>query len=205
MSDGTDDKAQAFARLTEIGRLAAADRPDEAVAAAAQLRALFERRPADPELAGFGTMLLDAALWLLARGRDGDALELCDAVVARLETETESERAVAAGGHFLAAQAAGRLGRSDESRAHLEALCGMGEPALAALDRVTGRLSEAGADPAWHAQVAAASVTVLWRIGRAPEAQAIAQAAADAFTRAGRPELAGRLQALEREIALPGV
>ena len=203
MSEAADDRAQAFARLTEVGRLAEADRGEEAAAAAAELRVLFERRPADPELAGFGTMLLDAALWLLARGRDGDALELCSAVVLRLTAGGESERAVAAGARFFAVQAAGRLGRPAESRDHLEALCGMGEPALAALDRVSSRLATAGADPAWHAQVAAASVTVLWRIGRVAEARAIAHEAGAAFTRVGRPELAGRLEALEREIAPP--
>jgi hypothetical protein len=195
------DQTRMFDELTQLGRLLEADRVAEAAEIAAALRTGFERRPVDPALAGFAAMLLDAALWLLGRGRDGEALALCDVVIERLAGGGARELAAVGGARFLAAQAAGRRGQAEASRAHLEALSALGEPALAALDRLTGRLSATGADPAWHAQVAAASVTVLWRLGRFAEARVIADEAAAAFTRAGRPELAARLQALGAEIA----
>jgi hypothetical protein len=195
------DQQRAFALLTEVGELTEADRADAAVAAAGELVALFAERPADPTLAGFGAMVLDAALWLVARERDADALALCDALVARLCEGSAAERGIAAGGRFLAAQTAARLNRVDRARVELEALSAMGEPALAGLERMAGRLAAAGASAAWHAQVAAATVTVLWRLGRGAEARALARETAASFARLGEPELRARLEALEREIS----
>jgi hypothetical protein len=200
----TRDKELAFAALTEVGQAVERDRGDEASAAAQRLLERFQARAdngAGDALAGFGTMVLDAALWLLGGRRPAEALTLCDALVVRLHDGTEPERAVAAGARFLAAQAAARLGDGGRARTEVEALCDMGEPALAALDRLTTRLVAAGADAAWHAQLAAASVTVLWRLGRGPEARAIAAEAAAAFERHGDTELAEMLLALEQELS----
>jgi hypothetical protein len=194
-------KTRAFEQLTELGRLLDAERPREATAAAQRLLELFVEQGDGEALAGFGTMVLDAAFWLVARGRDDDALRLCCDLIARLDGGTDSERAVAAGARFLAAQAAGRIGDLDASRHQLEALCAMGEPALAALDRLAGRLVSAGADPAWHAQLAAATVTVLWRMRRSAEARTLAAEAAASFARLGQPRLATMLSELEREVA----
>ena len=208
--DGDDDpdlardQERAFALLTEVGRLIEAGRNPEAVDAAAQLQARFAGRPDDPALAGFGAMVLDGALWLLAGGCDGDALALCETVVERLAAGSDSQRAIAAAARLLAAQAAGRLGAADRAREQLEALCGMGEPALAGLSRIAGRLAASGADAAAHAQVAAATATVLWRLGRSAEAQTFAADAAASFGRLGSAELAGGLRALAREIAEAG-
>jgi hypothetical protein len=203
----TRDKQRAFTALTEVGQAIEHDRGEDAVAAAGRLLECFEARAAVPggedgALAGFGTMVLDAALWLLGGRRPAQALTLCDALLARLSAGSEPERAVAAGARFLAAQAAARQGDGTRARAEVEALCGMGEPALAALDRLTTRLVAAGADAAWHAQLAAASVTVLWRLGRGPEAREIAAEAAAAFERHGDAELARMLLALEQELSL---
>ncbi len=202
----TRDKERAFAALTEVGDAVEHGRGDDAAAAARRLLDRFEARAAarDGEggaPAGFGTMVLDAALWLLGGRRPADALTLCDSLIVRLGDGTSADRAVAAGARFLAAQAAARQGDAARARAEVEALCEMGEPALAALDRLTTRLVAAGADAAWHAQLAAASVTVLWRLGRGPEARAIAAEAASAFERHGDPELAGMLLALEQELS----
>ncbi|HEY3773595.1 MAG TPA: hypothetical protein VGL69_11410 [Solirubrobacteraceae bacterium] len=202
----TRDKERAFAALTEVGQAIEREDGDEAAAAAGRLLSCFEARAGvyDDEngaLAGFGTMVLDAALWLLGGRRTAEALTLCDVLVTRLVEGSEAERAVAAGARFLAAQAAARQGEAIRARSEVEALCEMGEPALAGLDRLTTRLVAADADPAWHAQLAAASVTVLWRLGRGPEARAIAAEAAGAFERHGDAELARRLLALEQELS----
>jgi hypothetical protein len=202
----TRDKQRAFAALTEVGDAIEHDGGDEAAAAARRLLDCFEARAAmrdgeDPALAGFAAMVLDAALWLLGAQRAAETLTLCDALLRRLSDGTEPERAVAAGARFLAARAAARLGDGARARSEVEELCGMGEPALAALDRLTTRLVAAGADAAWHAQLAAASVTVLWRLGRGPEARTIAAEAAAAFERHGDGELARMLLALEHELS----
>lgn len=214
MADRTDvedpgfarEKERAFAALTEVGQAIEHGRGEEAAAAAERLLECFEARAGardggDGTLAGFGTMVLDAALWLVGARQPAEALRLCDGLIARLRDGAESDRAVAAGARFLAAQSAARLGDGPRARSEVEALCGMGEPALAALDRLTTRLVAAGADGAWHAQLAAASVTVLWRLGRGPEARAIAGEAAAAFERHGDAELARMLLALERELS----
>jgi hypothetical protein len=211
LTDGEDpqltrDKERAFTALTEVGRAIERDRGDEAAAAAGRLLSCFEARAGRPDdedgaLAGFGAIVLDAALWLLGGRRTAEALTLCDALVTSLVAGSEAERAVAAGARFLAAQAAARLGEAARARAEVQALCEMGEPALAGLDRLTTRLVAAGADPAWHAQLAAASVTVLWRLGRGVEAKAIAAEAAAAFERHGDAELAQMLLALEQELS----
>ena len=198
------DQRRAFERLTEVGELIEADRAGAAAAVAGELAALFAARPADPALAGFGAMVLDAALSLVARERDADALALCDALVERLDPGSDAERGVAAGARFLAAQTAARLGRPGRARSELESLSAMGEPALAGLERMAGRLAAAGATAAWHAQVAAATVTVLWRLGRGAEARGLARETAASFARLGEPELQARLTALEREISGPG-
>ncbi|HET9126029.1 MAG TPA: hypothetical protein VFN65_14200 [Solirubrobacteraceae bacterium] len=200
------DKELAFAALTDVAHAVEQGRADDAGAAAGRLLERFRARAhlgqdGDGALPGFGAMVLDAALWLIGAGRPHEALDLCDALVTELGHGNQSERAVAAGAHFLAAQAAGRQGDATRSRAEVEALCGMGEAALAGLDRLTTRLVAAGADPAWHAQLAAASVTVLWRLGRGAEARAIAAEAATAFERHGDGELARMLLALERELS----
>ncbi len=202
----TRDKQRAFAALTEVGQAIERDRGEEAVAAAGRLLECFQARAGapdgeDPVRAGFGTMVLDAALWLIGGGRPAAALTLCDALLSRLSDGTEAERAVAAGARFLAAQAAVRQDDGGRARLEVEALCSMGEPAIAALDRLTTRLVAAGADAAWHAQLAAASVTVLWRLGRGPEARVIAAEAAAAFERHGDAALAGMLVALEHELS----
>jgi hypothetical protein len=214
MSDRSDpedpelahDKERAFAALTEVGRAIEEGRVDDAGAAAERLRERFEARSRlrnddDGALAGFGTMMLDGALWLLGAGRAKDALALCDPLIARLADGMESDRAVAAGARFLGAKAAARQGDATRARAEVEGLCAMGEPALAALDRLATRLVAAGADAAWHAQLAAASVTVLWRLGRGPEARAIAAEAAVALERHGNAELAQMLVELESELS----
>ena len=200
------DQERAFAALTEVGSAIEQGRVDDAGAAARRLLRCFEARgdlgdEGGGTLPGFGAMLLDAALWLLGAGRPEEALVLCDALIARLAAGTDSARAVAAGARFLAAQAAARQDDGARSRSEVEALCAMGEPALAALDRLTTRLVAAGADPVWHAQLAAASVTVLWRLGRGPEARAIAAQAAAAFERHGDADLARMLLALEHELS----
>ena len=200
----TRDKQRAFAALTEVGQAVERGNDEQAAAAARRLLECFRARPEDGALAGFGTMVLDAALWLLGGRRPAQALALCDALVARLGEGAEPERAVAAGARFLAAQAAARQGDATRARSEVEALCTMGEPALAALDRLTTRLVAAGADVAWHAQLAAASVTVLWRLGRGAEARAIAAEAAAAFERHGDAELAGMLVALAQELSEGG-
>jgi len=146
-------------------------------------------------------MMLDGALWLVGAGRAELALALCDPLITRLADGTESERAVAAGARFLGAQAAAHQGDVVRARGEVDALCGMGEPALAALDRLTTRLVAVGADAAWHAQLAAVSVTVLWRLGRGPEARVIAAEAAVAFERHGNAELAQMLLELELELS----
>jgi hypothetical protein len=198
------DQERGFAQLTEVGRLIDAGRVPDAVDAAAGLQTLFARRPDDAALAGFGAMVLDAALWLLAGAHDADALALCETLIGRLHRGSDPERGVAAGARLLAAQALGRLGDADRARDQLEALCAMGEPALAGLARVAGRLAAAGADPAWHAQVAAVTATVLWRLGRSTEARMFAGEAAASFGRLGSAELESGLRALEREIAEAG-
>lgn len=191
----------AFARLMEINLLIVAERVEDASGAAARLLAMFSELPDGPQLAGFGTMLLDATFWLQSRERDADALAISDALVARLGDGGASERTVAAGGRFFAAQAAGRLGRMVQSRTSLEALCEMGEPALAALDRIAAQFGPTDANPTWHAQVAATSVTVLWRLGRPDEARALAREAAERFESLGLPDLARMLSELKREVA----
>jgi hypothetical protein len=195
------DKARAFEQLTQVGRLLDAGRAAEGAAAAQLLLSLIVRRADDEALAGFGAMGLDAAFWLLAHERDRDAMRIAGGLAQRLAAGAASEQAIAAGARFIAAQAAGRLGLHAQARANIEALCEMGEPALAALDRLAGRLVAAGAAPAWHAQLAAASVTVLWRLGRATEARAIAEEAAAAFARLGQPQLQQMLLALAAELA----
>jgi tetratricopeptide (TPR) repeat protein len=194
----------AFARLTEINLLVNGDQIDDAVAAADRLLQGFRGRPAGESLAGFGTMLLDVAFWLLARERDADALRICDALIERLSGGAPAEQAVAAGARFYAAQAAGRLGRMDESRAFIETLCELGEPALAALNRIAGQFGAADANPTWHVQIAATTVTVLWRLGRVEEAIELAHGAADTFERLELPQLQAMMLELEREIAGAG-
>jgi hypothetical protein len=200
----TRDKQRAFAALTEVAAAIEHDRQDEAADAAQRLLECFQARAGGDDgeaRAGFGTMVLDAALWLVGAGRPAEALTLCDAVIARLSGGTDADRAAAAGARFLAAQAATREGDAVRARAEIEALCELGDPALAALDRLTTRLVAAGADAAWHAQLAAASVTVLWRLGRGAEARAIAAEAVAAFQRHGDAELARMLLALEQELS----
>ena len=192
----------AFARLTQVNLLINAERDDAAREAASRLLTSFTRQPDGETVAGFGTMLLDAAFWLLSRQHDRDALAICDALVARLADGGAAERPVAAGARFFAAQAAGRLGRMDESRASIEALCEMGEPALAALQRIAGQFGPADANPTWHAQIAATSVTVLWRLGRAQDARELAHQAAESFARLGLDSLATMLSELEREVSV---
>ena len=191
----------AFARLTQVNLLIDAERVDEAGEAAAALLATFTGQPGGEPLAGFGTMLLDVTFWMLSRERDRDALAICDALVRRLADGSAAEQAVAAGARFFAAQAAGRLGRMEESRASIQALCEVGEPALSALDRIAGQFGSAEANPTWHAQIAATSVTVLWRLGRAREAQELAHQAAESFERLGMDALAQMLAELEREVS----
>jgi hypothetical protein len=204
----THEKERAFAALTDVGRALEDGRLEDAGAAARRLLDRFQararREQGEGSLPGFGAMVLDAALWLLGADRPADALVLCDALIRRLADGTPAERPIAAGARFLAAQGAGRTGDGARSRAEVQALCGMGEPALAGLDRLTTRLVAAGAEPAWHAQLAAASVTVLWRLGRGPEARVIAAEAAVAFERHGNAELARMLLALERELSREG-
>ena len=200
--DRDDDATRvlAFAQLTRVNLLIAKDRPQEAGGAASGLLAVFATAREDATLAGLGTMLLDACLWLLSAGQDREALAIAQALSARLADGDEPQRAVAAGGRFFAAQAAGRLGELDASRAALAALCDMGEPAIAALHRITGQLGEQ-ADPAWHAQVAAAAATVLWRLGRLDEAQTLADRAAQRFHASGLTQLEAMLRGLAQEIA----
>ncbi len=195
------DKRRAFEGLAEIGRALEEGRPAEMVTPARELLARVIARPDDGALAGFATMVLDASLWLIGGGEDRTALELGDALVARLGDGPPAQRAVAAGARFLNGQAYARLGRDDDARVQIEALCDMGEPALAALDRLAARFVASGADPAWHAQLAAASVTTLWRMGRHAEARAIADEAAASFARHGEPRLEGMLRALATELA----
>jgi hypothetical protein len=194
----------ALARLIEINLLVNADLVDEAVGAADRMLQAFRGRPADESLAGFGTMLLDVTFWLLARERDTEALRISDALVQRLSAGEAAERAVAAGARFYAAQASGRLGRMDESRASIEALCEMGEPALVALDRIARQFGAADANPTWHVQIVATTVTVLWRLGRTEEAVTLAHAAADTFERLELPQLQTMMLELGREIATAG-
>ncbi len=204
---GDDDAPEvvqivAFARLTQVNLLINAERDDDACETASRLLVVFARQPDGENVAGFGTMLLDVAFWLLSRQHDRDALAICDGLVARLADGRASEQPVAAGARFFAAQAAGRLGRMDESRASIEALCEMGEPALAALHRIAGQFGPADANPTWHAQIAATSVTVLWRLGRAQDAQVLAHQAAGSFERLGMDSLAAMLSELEREVSV---
>ena len=201
--DRDDDDATrvlAFAQLTRVNLLIARDRPQEAAAAAGGLLAVFASAPEGPTLAGLGTMLLDACLWLLSAGQDHDALAIARSLPARLAGGDEAQQAVAAGGRFFVAQAAGRLGETEAARAALATLCDMGEPAIAALHRITGQLGEA-ADPAWHAQIAAAAATVLWRLGRLDEARALADRAAQRFHELGLTQLEAMLRGLAQEIA----
>ena len=190
----------AFARLTQINLLVNAERVEDACAAAQRLREGFTRVPDGPQLAGFGTMLLDVSFWLLSRERDEEALAICETLITRLADGAPSRQTVAAGARFLAAQASGRLGWMEQSRASIEALCEMGEPALAALDRITTQFGPAEANPTWHAQIVATSVTVLWRLDRAAEAQELARQAAAAFARLEMPSLEAMLQDLAREV-----
>ena len=161
---------------------------------------MFATAQEGPTLAGLGTMGLDACLWLLSAGQDREALAIGQALTARLADGDAPQRAVAAGGWFFVAQAAGRLGETDASRAALAALCDMGEPAIAALHRITGQLGEE-ADPAWHARIAAAAATVLWRLGRLDEAQALADRAAQRFRELGLTRFEAMLRGLAQEIA----
>ena len=190
----------AFARVTRVNLLVGADRLDEAAAEGHRLLALFERQPDGPTLAGFGTMLLDVAFWLLGQQRDTDVLGICEALIARLAEAEAAEQTVAAGARFLAAQAAGRLGDMDQSRAFVEALSDMGEPALAALARISSVSGDTATNPSWHAQIAASTITVLWRMGRAEDARELAYRAMGAFTRLGEDQLAQVLQELGREL-----
>ena len=191
----------AFGWLTRASILVGAERIDEAAVAGRELLMVFEDRAAGPTLAGVGTMLLDVVFWLLAAARDENALEICDALTDRLTEGSFGEQSVAAGARFFAGQAAGRLGRMDESRAAIEALCEMGEPALAALGRVATQFGPAEANPTWHAQIAATTVTVLWRLDRVGEARSLAQQAAASFERLGMPVLERMLSELDAEIA----
>ena len=194
----------AFARLTEINLLVNADRLDDATMAADRLLQAFRGRPAGESLPGFGTMLLDVVFWLLARERDEDALRICDALIERLSGGGVGERAVAAGARFYAAQALGRLGRMDESRAAIESLCEMVEPALSALNRIAAQFGAAEANPTWHVQIVATTVTVLWQLGRTDEALELARGAAATFERLDMPDLQAMMLELEREIAGAG-
>lgn len=203
--DDALDVAQivAFAWLSRVNILVEQERFDEAQEDARGLLAVFERRPADGERAGFGMMLLDASLWLLAGERDATVLEITGQLIDAFAAGSPSEQAVAAGARFFSAQAAGRVGRMDESRAAIEALCEMGEPALAALNRIATQFGSEEVNPTWHAQIAATSVTVLWRLGRGEEARDLAAQAAARFAQLGQPQLQAMLSELEREIA-PG-
>jgi hypothetical protein len=191
----------AFARLTEINLLINADLIDDAVGAADRMLHAFRGRPAGESLAGFGTMLLDVTFWLLARERDAEALRICDALIERLAGGGLGGQAVAAGARFYAAQASGRLGAMDQSRASIEALCEMGDPALSALNRIAAQFGAADANPTWHVQIVATTVTVLWRLGRNDEALELAHGAADTFERLELPQLQAMMLELEHEIA----
>jgi hypothetical protein len=194
----------AFARLTEVNQLINAERLDDAVGSADLLLQTFRARPAGESLPGFGTMLLDVVFWLLARERDADALRISDALIERLSGGGPGEQAVAAGARFYAAQASGRLGHMDQSRASIEVLCEMGEPALLGLDRVARQFGAADANPTWHVQIVATTVTVLWRLGRIDEAIELAHGAADTFERLELPQLQAMMLELEREISPAG-
>jgi hypothetical protein len=202
-SDRDEDATRvlAFAQLTLINLLVAAGRPQEAAAAAGGLLAVFAMTQDGPTLTGLGTMLLDVCFWLLTAGQDREALSLATALVARLGDGDEAQQAVAAGGRFFAAQTAGRLGAPDDSRAHIAALCDMGEPAIVALERVAAQFGGAETNPAWHAQIAATTATVLWRLGRLPEAHALADHAARRFGELGLTPLQATLRELAEEIA----
>ena len=199
--DDDATRVLAFAQLARVNLLIAQDRPQEAAAAAGGLLAVFATTPAGPTLAGLGTMLLDACLWLLSAGQDRDALAIAHALAARLADGDKAQQAVAAGGRFFVAQAAGRLGETEASRAALGQMCDMGEPAIAALHRIAGQFGEARANPTWHAQIAAAAATVLWRLDRLDEAQALADRAAQRFHELGITQLEAMLRGLADEIA----
>jgi hypothetical protein len=97
------DVAQAvgFAWLTKTRLLAETERVEEAVAAAEQLLAVFEAQPDTQNLTGFGYMLLDVSLWLLAREQADEVLRICSKLSDRLTNMDQSRRAVAAGAQFL--------------------------------------------------------------------------------------------------------
>ena len=181
----------AFAQLTEINLLINLDRLDDASVAADRLLQMFRGRPAGESLPGFGTMLLDVVFWLLARERDEDALRICDALIERLSGGGRGEQIVAAGARFYAAQIQGRLGRLEESRLNIQALAEVGEPALPALNRIAAQFGEAEANPAWHVQIVATTVTVLWQLGRLSRA----------FQPTKLPDLQRMMVELERELA----
>ena len=191
----------AFAWVTRINILVGTGRLDEAAEDGRKLLALFERQPDGPALAGFATMLLDVAFWLLSQQRDVDVLAISEALVARLADGEAAEQAVAAGARFFAAQAAGRLGDLDGSRAFIEELSSIGEPALVALARISNQFGDTATNPSWHAQIAASTVTVLWRMGRSDDARELAYRATGAFMRLGHDTLAQMLQELGRELA----
>jgi hypothetical protein len=196
-----DTRVLAFAQLNRIGLLVSAERLDEACGAAGALLALFDDQPDQTTLAGYGTMLLDVCFWLLAAGRNRVALTIAERLVARLVEGDDAQRAVAAGGRFFAGAAAGRLGESEQSRAQIAALGEMGEPALAALNRIAGQFGGAETNAAWYAQIAAATVTVLWRLDNREAAHALAQDAAQRLGTLGLEELAAPLRSLADEIA----
>jgi hypothetical protein len=132
------------------------------------------------------------------------------------EQLTQVGRLLDAGRPDEGAAAAQRLLSLIVQRADGEALAGFGamgldaafwllaherdRDALSIADTLAQRLA-AGAAPAWHAQLAAASVTVLWRLGRTAEARVIADEAAAAFARHGQPQLQQMLLALAGELA----
>jgi hypothetical protein len=191
----------AFALLTQVNLLVTMGRAREAAAPAGGLVALLADAPDGPTLSGLGTMLLDVCFWLLTAGEDREVLSIAAALVGRFADGDGSRQALGAGGRFFEAQTAARLGEADRSRAAIAALCDMGEPALAALDRIAAQSDGTAAGPAWHAQIAATTATVLWRLGRLDEARALADHAARRFHELGLTQLEATLSGLAQEIA----
>ncbi len=164
----------AWALLNRTALLINAARLDEAMEAVAALRALFERQPDRQDLAGFAEMLLDASGWLRQEGRAEPTLAAGRAIARRLTgAGTPREHATAARTQFEVARALATLERHDESIVAMEAFAAMGEPALAVLDRLQGRLvSDTPPNPA--GQLLLSRVAVLTRLGRDGEARAVA-------------------------------
>jgi tetratricopeptide (TPR) repeat protein len=164
-----------FAWLTKTRLLAESERVEEAVAAAEQLLAAFEEQPDTQNLTGFGYMLLDVSLWLLAREQADEVLRICSELSDRLTDMNESRRAVAAGARFFTAQALMREGRATAASDMTEALVEMGEPALAALDRIATQFGAEDSNPKWHAQIQTVRASVLSNLNRLADARAVVE------------------------------